>query len=73
MNVTAAPFVGALVRYVLPNSPEHIAAIVTHVHPDGRSVNLTGFWPNGVPGPILGVREDQHENPAHGTWHWRTE
>jgi hypothetical protein len=72
MNVNERPFVGALVRYVLPNSPEHVAAIVCHVHPCRSAVNLTVFMPNGVPGPVMGVYEDQETN-ARGTWHWRTE
>ena len=70
MDTDARPFVGALVRYVLPNSPEHVAAIVAYVHPDQSSVNLTVFMPTGIPGPVLGVREDQVSD-SRGTWHWR--
>ena len=72
IDKSTRPFVNALVRYVHPQSPEHCAAIVTFVHPDLSSVNLTVFYPNGIPGPVVGCREDQ-ENDERGTWHWRTE
>ena len=75
------PSVGRIVHFVQQNSPEHLAAVIAHVHPtpnkhptyqanDGVWLNLGMWTPGGDPVPGLqGVPEDQSGKRAN-SWHW---
>lgn len=66
------PSVGRIVHYVRPGSadgffkPEHSAAIITSVTPDG--VGLFVMNPNGVYFNNDGTPYDPNGGPR--TWHW---
>jgi len=79
--MSQTPTIGRIIHVRLyPNSPEHVPAIVTYVHPpgahrsdpakDGTLLNI-GLWdPMGGPSPgIQGIPEDQTaQRPM--SWHW---